>query len=270
MIATGWSPDICVSGLARIQEIRDCVLACRRVGTYFDDWDRSLASNPVKYKHFLHIEAELAGLDAAAWAHLKSQVVPLFANDHNIRGWQAAFDKLNEAKGYNYLTRLGCTDVAFIPVSSHKTPDLRGKLGPQNILCEVKTINPSDLEASRRRAILSGKNVVFTIQASLPDGFFQKLTATIDVANAQMTAYCSHYAGRRIAYVILNFDDGLNEYSNEYIGQVQEFLDQAVLPRSEIVFDVKPSYYSATSESIASQRFLYTLDRLWVPLPGDR
>ncbi|HET7882291.1 MAG TPA: hypothetical protein VFL55_15500 [Acetobacteraceae bacterium] len=250
------------------------MLERHRTGTYFDDWDRSIANNPVKCKHFRHIEAELAGLDAAAWEHLKAHVVPLFESYDDIRGWQAAFDKLklNEAKGYNFLTRLGCTDVTFVPAvpaSRQKTPDLRGKLGTGKVLCEVKTINPSDFEASRRCATLRGENVVFTIQAALPGGFFRKLIATIEHADAQMAAYCSHDAGRRIAYVILNFDDGLSEYSNEYIKQIQEFLHQAELPRSEIVFDLKPGYYSATSESIASRRFLYSLDRSWAPLPGD-
>jgi hypothetical protein len=64
--------------------------------------------NPVKRKHFLHLEAELAGLDTAAWTYLRAQVLPLFERRHEVRGWQAAFDKLNEAKGYNYLARMGC------------------------------------------------------------------------------------------------------------------------------------------------------------------
>jgi hypothetical protein len=30
-----------------------------------------------------------------------------------VRGWQPLFDKLNQAKAYNYLKQAGCTNIAF-------------------------------------------------------------------------------------------------------------------------------------------------------------
>jgi hypothetical protein len=258
---------VCRDDLSRIWEIRDCVLKRGRPGTYFENFDGSIADIPLKRKHFLHLEAELAGLDAVAWAYLKAQVLPLFENRDQVRGWQAAFDKLNEAKAYNYLARLGCAEVTFIPVSSasgQKTPDLQGRLGTKTILCEVKTINPSDLEAGARSAVAHGQIVAGSTQGSLPDAFFRKLTATLEAAEAQMKSCCSDGTPRRVVYVILNFDDLLNQYVEGYLGQLQSFVTAATLPKVEIVFDVKPKYYSATSDSASSRLFVYSLDRSWL------
>jgi hypothetical protein len=57
--------------LPRIYEVRDCVAEPGGAEAYFQDFENSLANNPVKRKHFLHIEAELAGLDLDAWAYLQ-------------------------------------------------------------------------------------------------------------------------------------------------------------------------------------------------------
>jgi hypothetical protein len=257
---------VCSSDLPRICEIRDCVMKRGRSGTYFDNFDNSLVDHPVKRKHFLHLEADLAGLDAAAWTHLKAQVIPLFERRHQVRGWQAAFDKLNETKAYNYLERLGCVEVAFIPVSTasgQKTPDLQGKLGTKRILCEVKTINPSDDEAAARGAVARGQIVSGSTQGSLPESFFGKLTATLRAAETQMTSYCADSDARRIVYVILNFDARLNEYVEDYLGQIQAFMTTTELPKVEVIFDVKPKFYSATSESPLSQLFVHSTDRSW-------
>lgn len=257
---------MCRSDLPRICEIRDCVLNRGCSGTYFDNFDSSIADNAVKRKHFLHVEAELARLDTAAWMFLKGQVLPLFERRHEVRGWQAAFDKLNEAKGYNYLTTLDCTDVAFIPVSSapgQKTPDLEGKLGAKRVFCEVKTINPSDIEAASRNAVARGQIVSGSTQGTLPDGFFDKLIATLRTAETQMLSYYSDKSARRIVYVVLNFDDLLNEYAEDYFGQIQEFVKTNPLPAIEIIFDAKPKFYSATSESPARRLFICTPDGSW-------
>ncbi len=258
---------MCRGDLPRIGEIRDCVLKRGRSGTYFESFDRSLVDNPVKRKHFLHLEGELAGLDAVAWAHLKTQVLPLFESRDEVRGWQAAFDKLNEARAYNYLARLGYTEVTFIPVSSvsgQKTPDLQGKLGIKTILCEVKTINPSDLEAAARSAVANGQIVAGSTQGSLSDAFFRKLTATLVAAETQMKSYCPDGTARQIVYIILNFDDLLNQYVEDYLGQIQAYVAAATLPKVEIIFDAKPSYYSATSKSTPSRLFMCSPDRPWV------
>lgn len=235
-----------------------------RSGTYFENFESSLVDNPVKRKYFFHLGAELAGLDTVAWGHLKAQVLPIFESRHEVRGWQAAFDKLNEAKAYNYLMTIGCTEVAFIPVSSasgQKTPDLQGKLGTNRVLCEVKTINPSDLEAAARRAVANGQIVAGSTQGYLPDAFFRKLAATLVAAETQMKSYCPDGTARQIVYVILNFDDLLNQYVEDYLVQIRDFVTNSEVPDVEIAFDVKPKFYSATSQSSASRLLTYPSNR---------
>jgi len=134
------------------------------------------------------MDADLQGLDPASWSHLKADLVPLLAKKDARRGWEPLFDKLNEAKGYNYLVRIGCKDVRFIPRSlrqGQKTLDLQGALGPTKVLCEVKTINVSQVELAHR------KNAsVRTILTQLPVEFFDKLKSTLETARNQMTAFC--------------------------------------------------------------------------------
>jgi len=187
-----------VSGcdLPRIREIRDCTVKHDCLGTYFENFDASVVAYPVKYKHFLHLESELADLDAAAWAQLKAQVVPLFQKRDPVRGWQAAFDKLNEAKAFGYLARLGCTELAFIPESSipgRKTPDLTGRMGSKSVLCEVKTTNPSDDEANAR-----GRMIARSIKLQLSEASFSKLTSTLEKAKTQIDSFCWDFDARKV------------------------------------------------------------------------
>ena len=257
-------PLMCRNDLPRIYEIHDGVRSSRP-GSYFQDFEKSLVNYPVKRKHFLDIETDLAGLDTGAWTQLKAQVVPLFEKKHPIRGWQAAFDKLNEAKAYNYLVKLGCTELAFIPVSSksgRKTPDLKGALSTEHVLCEVKTINPSDDEAKAR-----GQMITRAIQGRLPAPFFAKLTNALKTADAQMSSYRPNAGIRKIVYVILNFDDNLHEYVENYLVQLRDFYASAELPNVEIIFDVKPKFYSATYESSPSQLFACTAGNKVRPIP---
>ena len=80
----------------------------------------------------------------------------------------------------------------------------------------------------------------------LPSQFFDKLKSTITSARDQMEAYNSGGSGRRIVYMIVNFDDSLNQYVDDYSSQIQEFTAAQPIPNVEIVFHMKPKYYSAT------------------------
>ena len=252
---------MCRDEIPRIREIIAAVEKCGCSGHYFENFDNSLLENPTKREHFLHLETELAELDCAAWSQLKEQVVPFFKKKYPVRGWQSAFDKLNQAKAYKYLAMLGCREVSFIPESSipgKKTPDLEGRLGSTSILCEVKTINPSDEETNAR-----GRMIARPIQGDLPEAFFNKLSSTVVKANTQMDSYCQDRASRRFVYVILNFDDNLHEYVDHYMQQVQDFCRQNELPRIELIFDMKPAFYSATTKSATSSWFIWSEERIW-------
>ena len=171
-------------------------------------------------------------------------LAPLLTVRIDKRGWQALRDKLNEAKGYNHLVELGCTNVRFIPVSSvenQRTPDVQGILAGMSVLCEVKTINISEVEAIQRT-----NGAARSINLQLKDGFFRKLKSDIKTAAAQMAAYDADNSARRIVYVVVNFDDNLHEYAAEYSAQIDTFVAANPVPSAEVVFHIKPPYYSAT------------------------
>jgi hypothetical protein len=229
--------------LPRIYELRDLLPNPFPSGAYFHNLDKSLAEWPQKRKQFRDIESDLQGLDWEAWAYLKTAVAPLLTVKHVTRGWHQLFDILNQAKAFNYLTRLGCTNVKFIPVSiveGRQTPDLGADLETRKVLCEVKTINVSEIEACRRH-----NHGVGTSTDQLDDGFFRKLASDLAHATKQMVAYDGDSSTRRIAYVIVNFDDSLHEYGDRYRSRIDQFITLNVAPELEVVFDIKPPFGSA-------------------------
>ena len=205
---------------------------------YFDVED----ANEIQEKHVQEIEADLQGLDSAAWESFKQDLIPLVNKPERERGWQPLLNKLNEAKGYNYLVRIGCSDVEFVPRSSSRSPDLRGRLGSSAVLCEVKTINPSDDEFESRENH-SVRSIVF----HLGIGFFNKLRFTLENASDQMTVYSQDTATKKIAYLVINYDDILHEYAATYSTQVAAFIANNPVPGLDIELDIKPPYYWATA-----------------------
>ena len=231
--------------LSRVYELQDLIESPRPPDAYFRDFDQSLADYPQKRRHFRDIESDLQGLDPAAWAFLKADVTSLLTARDAKRGWQALFDILNHAKAYNHLKRLGCTDIAFIPLSPVKgqlTPDIRADLNSMRVLCEVKTINISEVEAARRQS-----GGVGTSTDRLEPGFFNKLTSDLLRAKEQMLAYDADVATRKIVYVVVNFDDSLHEYADRYQGQIDQYVTSKPVPGLEITFDIKPPFYAAMS-----------------------
>jgi hypothetical protein len=230
--------------LPRVWELYNTVRQLGHQGTsYFSNFDTSLNS-VLRRKCWEDIESDLNALDEVAWNKLKTEVVPRFEKRDPNRGWQAAFDILNEAKAYKFLKELGCTELQFIPRSTEsgqKTPDLQGKRNGKTVFCEVKTINASDSEINAR----NNGTGSYTRQY-LPEGFFSKLEKTVGHANKQITDDASV---SRIVYVILNFDDSLHEYASDYIDQIRTQVPSLCPSGIEVVFDVKPAYYSATSIS---------------------
>lgn len=169
------------SGLPRIDELRELVENRASPDAYFQKFEQTLNEWPPKKRQFTDLECELQGLDLPAWQHLKKDIAPLLQRRHPTRGWQPLFDKLNHVNAYNYLAGMGCTARRFIPespISGRKTPDLEAQLGHTKVLCEVKTINISEIEATRRT-----HGGVGSTEAQVSDGFFKKLTA--DLRNAK-------------------------------------------------------------------------------------
>jgi len=82
----------------------------------------------------------------------------------------------------------------------------------------------------------------------LNEGFFNKLTADLVEARTQMNAYDANPGIKRIAYVIVNFDDSLHEYSELYRLQIDQFIERGnPTPELDVIFDIKPPFYAAMS-----------------------
>jgi hypothetical protein len=119
------------------------------------------------------------------------------------------------------------------------TPNLQAMRGSARILCEVKTINVSDIEAARRFCKGVGQ-----FSDKLKPGFFGKLAADLVQAEAQMTAFAPS-AAVKLAYVIINFDDSLHEYADHYRKQIDRYMVENSMPSLEVVFDWKTPFRSA-------------------------
>ena len=121
--------------------------------------------------------------------HLKEEARPLLTSrDNRGRGWPQLFDILNEARAYNYLKSLGCTNLRFIPRShekNEKSADLERSLPLHCVWCEVETINISDEEIAFRTAPPKARSLPITITA----GFLKKLRATVETAKQQLSAF---------------------------------------------------------------------------------
>jgi hypothetical protein len=115
------------------------------------------------------------------------------------------------------------------------------------VLCEVKTLNVSQGESVRMNS-----GGVGTTHRELNDFFKNKLSVTLDSAKRQMNAYFTGEA-RRIAYVIVNFDDRLHEYGGDYRQQIDEFLELRRINKLEVVLDIKPPFYTAGGDGVGAK-----------------
>lgn len=231
--------------LPRIYELHDLVPVPPPPDGYFRDLDAQLEAYPQKLKQYSVLERDLRSLDPAAWAFLKSELAPLLVPRAEKRGWEALFNILNQAKGYNYLkTELGYADVRFIPrakMRGQRTPDLAAYAGSIKALCEVKTINVSEDEAQRRYT-----GGVGSTEAELSDAFFKKLAHDLVEAKAQMDAFDTSPNLKRIAYVVVNYDDHLHEAGDLYRRQIDRYIERGnPVPGLDVQFDIKPPFYGA-------------------------
>jgi hypothetical protein len=61
-----------------------------------------------------------------------------------------------------------------------------------------------------------------------------------------MAAYDADNSVRRIVYIFVNFDDNQHQYEDDYFAQINYFIATKSMLKIEIVFHIKPPYYSAT------------------------
>ena len=206
--------------LPRLYELQDLITDPTSPDAYFRDFETKLRDSAHVMDIYMRWEKALESLDSAAWAFLKSEASPhLTARDPNGRGWQQLFNILNQAHAYNYLQRIGCSTVRFIPRSTKRTPDLEAVLGSDRILCEVKTINISQDEVAARHS-----PIVRDLAIRLEHGFFRKLSYDIEQAKDQMRTHDPTGVARHVVYISPCFDDFFGECKEDYFRQIDQYL----------------------------------------------
>jgi hypothetical protein len=228
--------------LPRVFELGDLIERPSKPSAYFQNWDNPLfVDEPDRKRAWLAREREFQQLDAPSWQCLKEEARPyLTARDAKGRGWQQLITILNQARAHNYLVDLGCSQVCFIPrakVEGQKTPDLEGDLNGQKVLCEVKTINPSQDEMDKR---LSGRAGLTT--NVLDEGFFKKFNSSVLEAKDQMRTYDDQDDVRRIVFFVITFDEPHGEYKIDYFAQIDRYLASDLA--SDLVSDLDIVFYN--------------------------
>lgn len=222
--------------LERLRELVAAAADARRPTSYARRFGDFSATHHIKQKMLEAYERDLLALDVESWRMLKAAAIKRLIHNKK-RGWEPLFGILNEAKAFTYLRALGCTDIQIIPHSyAHKTPDLRAELRGTLVLCEVKTIHMSD----DARMICAAHSAPQSRRCLSEQFLHRKLTAALRAAKAQLDAFPSR-AARKLAYVVLNPEESLNEYDDDYAPQLKAFLKEFPLEGVEVeVFQIPP------------------------------
>jgi len=114
-----------------------------------------------------------------------------------------------------------------------ESPDLEGFLDSKKVICEVKTINPSDDEIARRK---EGKFRHNEPQIELSAGFFNKLITTLNKAKSQIETIDTQNEAIHFVYFILYFDDFWCENKEGYYEQIDHYFALNPLNNIRIVF----------------------------------
>lgn len=154
----------------------------------------------------ISLEDEMQQLDAEAWSALLRKAVP-YVHVRDEWGYHAQlFDRLNEAKRYIYLKRLGYQDIEFVSEESSKpTPDLCAHLGPTVTLMEVKTVRESEWQKNYFEIPAAERKAVRGISEP-PEGLKKKLLATVAHGRRQLSASEYLNASNRILYLVVRLD----------------------------------------------------------------
>lgn len=230
---------MCRSEMPRVCELRDLIDDPSSPSAYFQNFDASLCDpiiGPYKKPVWLAREREFQRLDAESWRRLKDEAHQyLSARDRTGREWEQLISILNQARAHNYLEDKGYSKVCFIQrekKKGKKTPDLKAELDGQTVLCEVKTINPSQAEIDRRQSGDAGSSTDV-----IDSGFLLKLDNVLQEAKRQIDSYDNSDNVKRIAFVVVNFDEGRSgEYKDCYYAKIDRHLAAGSVTGLEIVF----------------------------------
>ena len=154
--------------------------------------------------------------------------------DPSRRGWQQLFDILNQARAYNYLKTLGCSNILFIPRADNqalRTPDIEAILGSDRVLCEVKTINISQKEIHARTSFtVRSIGVRWTRVRNL---LFRRSLGTPRIRCRPMTRQAQHDTMCTSIPALMYF---LAECKEAYFQQIDQYLSGNPIPGVELIF----------------------------------
>jgi hypothetical protein len=235
--------------LPRLYELRDLAANTRSKNAYFQNFEDRLP-DPQILRFYSELERDLDGLDNLTWESLKDEAAPRFTARHPDLGWTQLFDILRtQARAYNYLKRIGCSGVRFIPrVPNSRTPDLEARTSGEGILCEAKTLNVS-IDSIRARRAISVRN---GLQTGLPKGFFKKLQYQISQAEAQMIEYDTLRRSRHVVYIFPRFDDLFGECKPSYFSQIDEYLRTNPTRVEIVIYNDRTPFYQPLTMTTAT------------------
>lgn len=222
--------------LPLLYELRDSIRNPDSSDSYFQNFDENLANSSHVMDLYLRWEKTLQGLDPNAWLHLKGECVPRLIARHVSRGWEQLFDILGEARAYNLLRCSGATSLRFIPRTDRKTPDLECQISSGRLLCEVKTINISDKEATFRVNPRGVRSFSWTVAPA----FLKKLHSTIERARDQLVAFDPEGFATHMIYLNIGFDDFFAEGKEAYFAQID--VDLARCPPANLRLVIANDY----------------------------
>lgn len=233
--------------LPRVFDLRASLRDSGHRDAYFQDFENKLRSHQV-FDTYAKLERFLAALDEGSWEDLRARAAEkLIARQRSEgRGWQDLFDVLNEAVAFAYLNAIGAENLRFLPPDkTRKRPDIEGVIAQGRILCEVKTMNKSELQAGRDKLVMAGQPVVTKSPTTLPDSWLKKLAAKIGEALTQLRADASDGV-RMVIFVVINFDDRIGDYHDLYFRQIDEFLDDLELAGIDLVLFPSTNLFERT------------------------
>jgi hypothetical protein len=202
----------------------------------FQNFDKSLDEERAEKPALVCLEEELQRVDIAVWDYFKKEVA-------GLSRWRELMDRINELKGYLYLVSIGCEDIKPIPRSRGQTPDWQAILKDRKVLCEIKTVNTSKAEMEFRK----GNKVRCPNSNSgtswiLSDRLLKQIKEKISLAEKQLKDFDASNESRRIAFIIIHFDDLLGGHPEPYFKQIEGFLRQNPVPGTSVVCYGKTSF----------------------------
>jgi hypothetical protein len=193
--------------MKRIRELIATVTLVYPQDPFFVDFEESCRTNVAKRAVYRSYDDALQVLDSQSWRILKDKAIAHFRDHRRGQLKQGFFNQLNEAFAYRFLVRHGYAEVTMLPENGMSTPDIRYFEDGQMKHCEVKTLGLSDIEIHRRES----QSVSTNAYVELDEGFFRKLTSSVDAAKAQIRT--QNTSG--LVYLIVIWDDiALDHYSN--------------------------------------------------------